>query len=121
MMGRARGKLLTLEEFGREMNPPRSRRQVYRLVKQGRIPSAVRLGRYHYIPRGSHVAGRGKRMSSSTHRGISAREYAKLHGVSRARVYQLLEEGRIRGARRTPQGYDIPKNAPWPAGDKVEW
>jgi hypothetical protein len=49
---------------------------------------------------------------------LSASEYGKKHGRSRARVAQLIERGDIPCWRPTTRGIAIAENFPWPVARK---
>lgn len=47
---------------------------------------------------------------------LTPAKFAALHGKSKARVHQFLNQGRIKGAQQLDgNGWIIPANSPWPA------
>lgn len=116
-----RKEYLTPKEFGLTLDPPASPQRICLLARQKRIVGAKRDGFYWKIPRGAIIRGSGRRAEWGKNRGVSASEYAKMHGVSRQRVYKLLRQGRIEGAKHKPHGWDIMPDTPWPAAEDGKW
>lgn len=46
--------------------------------------------------------------------GIPVSEWATKRGKSRAMAYRHIKDGRVEGAIYTPNGWDVPADAPWP-------
>jgi len=101
--------------FGSRLPRPLSAHRITQLCRAGRIKGAIRPGNEWWVPENAKIEGAGKRVSSVNYDGLSVEEYAALHGVSSPRVYVLLRQKRIEGARKGPHGWDIPAEAPWPA------
>lgn len=110
-------RLVGAAEFGRSLSPPRHKNSIIKLCKSGRVVGAIKPNTEWLIPEGAKVKGAGQRLDYGTNTGLSASEYARLHGRSRSRVYKLLNQGRIEGATHGPHGWDVPPDAPWPADD----
>jgi hypothetical protein len=112
-------RLLTIQQFRKTLSRPKSAKTIRDLCARGRIPEARRPGTEWLIPENAHIEGAGIRLEYGENEGISVSEYADLHGRTPQRVYQLLSQGRIIGARRTSHGWDIPADSPWPADDGI--
>jgi len=110
-------KLITPAQFGAKFDPPKSANHIKRLCREERIKGAVRPGHEWLIPERARVVGKGKRLEYGEVKGLSAIQFARLHGRTHQRAYQLLNKGRVEGAKKTKHGWDIPKDAPWPADD----
>ncbi len=113
--------LLRPEEFGKSVRPqPKTRSMILQLCKKGRVCGARMVNGRWMIPAGAQILGSGRRIDYGRNKGISVIEYARTHGVSRQRVYQLLNHptgSKIAGARKTTHGWDIPRESPWPSDD----
>lgn len=109
-------RLLVPREFGQTLDPPRSARQILNLCREGRVVGAIKPGGNWLIPEGARIKGGGIRTARSKE-GLGAREFAEKYGVSRFRVYALLRQGRIEGARKGKEGWTIPEDAPYPVKD----
>lgn len=106
---------LSCTKFGESLDPKVSRFHIYNLCEAGRIEGAVKVDGKWRIPPGARIKGRGVRTKHSGLEGLSVKQYAKKHGVTPARVYQLLTpEIRIPGAKRTPEGWDLPRRGKLP-------
>jgi hypothetical protein len=106
------------EDFGATLDPPKSGKRIRDLCRAGRIPEAVKPGVEWLVPEGAKIQGAGQRFEyPRVYKGLSVAEYATLHGRTQPRVYQLLKQRRIEGARKTQYGWDIPESSPWPADD----
>jgi hypothetical protein len=110
-------RLLSARDFGQSLHPPKARSTIVRLCQQGRILGAMKPGREWLIPQGAAIKGARTRIEYGRHKGLSPSQYAKKHGVHRSRIYQLLKQDRIEGAKQTAHGWDIPKSAPYPSED----
>jgi hypothetical protein len=110
-------RLLTPEEFGQTFDPPKRMVTIRQRCQQGRIPTAIKKGGIWLIPENAQIVGKGIRIEYGKNKGLSVKEYADMHGRSAARVYKLLSQNRIEGAKHGPHGWDIPEDAPWPADD----
>ena len=110
-------KLLKPEVFGAKLNPPKSGHTIRRLIRQGRIKGAVRPGNEWLVPENARIVGIGRRDGYGKYKGLSAPEYARLHGRQKNRVYVLFREGKLEGATRGEHGIDIPADLPWPTDD----
>ena len=110
-------RLLSAKDFGQSLHPPKAKNIIARLCQQGRIFGAIKPGREWIIPEGAAIKGARVRIEYGKHKGLSVSQYAKRHGVHRSRIYQLLRQGRIEGARKSDHGWDIPKGALYPSED----
>ena len=110
-------RLLSAKDFGQNLNPPKAKNTIVRLCRQGRILGAIKPAREWVIPEGAAIKGARVRIEYGMHKGISPSQFAKERGVHRTRVYQLLRQGRIEGAKKTAHGWDIPESAPYPSED----
>ena len=109
-------KMLTTEEFAEIVGL--STGHVSRLAKQGRITGKVRKTKAGWqIPENAKIKGAGVRRPGVNGDSISVAQFARRHGRSRIRAYQLLNQGRVEGAKKTRAGWSIPHNAEWPADD----
>ncbi len=95
---------------------------VRKLCRAGRLSGARKDRRgYWKIPEDARVLDtrKARRREARSRAGewLSVAEFAKERGVSTTRIYQLLKEERIEGAKRAKLGrsqggaWDIPKNA----------
>lgn len=112
---------MTPAEFAKTVRPfPKSARTIFRLCRQGRIKGARLVNGKWMVPPSAQILGVGKRIEYGENKGISVKEYAAKHDVRRQWVYQLLNYPsgcRTEGAVKTPTGWDIPPDSPWPAGE----
>lgn len=107
-------------EGGKLLDPPISGNRLVQLCRERRVRGARKFGNAWHVPaslsnrdiRG--VGRRSERSARSKPDTISAYEYAKKYGRSKMRAYQLLNDDRVEGAIRTHNGWEIPKDAPWP-------
>ena len=113
-------RLLSPRAFGQTLDPPKAKTTIIGLCREGRIVGAIAPDADRnawLIPEGARIRGGGIRTEYGNYGGISVREYANLHGRTTQRVYGLLKQNRIEGARKTAHGWDLPRDAPWPADD----
>lgn len=110
--------MLTPEEYGATLNPPKKGYQIRKLLRANRIIGArLRAGRW-LVPRNADIIGGGRHADYYSREGMSVGEFAKRHGRTHQRVYQLLYKGRIKGAEYSREGgWTIPYDAEWPAMD----
>lgn len=67
--------------------------------------------------RGRPTVPKRNRNRPELYEGISAVEWAKKHGKSRAMAYRHLKNAKVKGAYKGPFGWDVPPDAPWPVSE----
>lgn len=105
---------LSPEQFGKLLDPPLSRFRIYGLCEEGRVTGAKKVDGRWNIPADAKIVGKGWRSKSSGLKNLSVKEYSERNNISTQRVYQLVNAGKIPGAKKTDKGWDLPKEARLP-------